>query len=125
MAKISAVTEEKIFQIKQFLGLNENPDGDTKLSMGEAAAMENFRVTRDGNLQRRPGTALVKGLMETYTLEVAEEAQVVRGERWGQRAAHHVSDSPGHGGWLCCPLRSASGGGQRQRRGLRRVLLAV
>lgn len=78
MAKISAATEEKIFQIKQFLGLNENPDGDTKLSMGEAAAMENFRVTRDGNLQRRPGTALVKGLMGTYTLEVAEEAQVVR-----------------------------------------------
>lgn len=62
MAEIKAVTSEKVFQIKAFLGLNQNPDGDTKLKMGEAASMDNFRITRDGNLQRRPGT---KTLIDT------------------------------------------------------------
>ena len=62
MAEIKAATNEKVFQIKAFLGLNQNPDGDTKLKMGEAAAMNNFRVTRDRNLQRRPGTKTVVNL---------------------------------------------------------------
>lgn len=56
MARITGSASEKVFQIQKWLGLNENPDGDTKLKMGEAAAMRNFRVTRDGNLQKRPGT---------------------------------------------------------------------
>lgn len=51
---------EKIFNLKKFSGLNENADGDTKLSMGEAAEMRNWRVTKDGNLQKRPGSALVE-----------------------------------------------------------------
>lgn len=55
MAQITASTSEKVFQIKAWSGLHESPDGDTKLKLGEAAAIENFRVTRDGNLQRRPG----------------------------------------------------------------------
>ena len=55
MAEIKATTSEKVFPLKEFLGLNQNTDGDTKLKMGEAAAMENFRITRDRNLQRRPG----------------------------------------------------------------------
>jgi hypothetical protein len=62
MAEIKATTNEKVFPIKAFLGLNQNPDGDTKLKMGEAAAMNNFRVTRDRNLQRRPGTKTVVNL---------------------------------------------------------------
>lgn len=77
MAKISATTSEKIFQLKQFYGLNENADGDTKLKMGEAAAMRNFRVTRDGNLQRRPGTLTIKGLAQEYTLDVSTTAETV------------------------------------------------
>lgn len=77
MANISASTSEKIFQLKQFFGLNENPDGDTKLKLGEAAAMRNFRVTRDGNLQRRPGTLTIKGLAKEYTLDVGTKAEVV------------------------------------------------
>lgn len=56
MAVISGNTEEKVFSIKKFLGLNESIDGDTKLQLGEASLMNNFRVTRDGNLQKRPGT---------------------------------------------------------------------
>lgn len=55
MAKISGTTEEKVFQLKAWMGLNENPDGDTKLKLGEAAVMRNFAVTRDGNLRRRAG----------------------------------------------------------------------
>lgn len=56
MAQIVAATNEKVFPIKAFKGLHQNPDGDTKLKMGEAAVMKNWRITRDGNLQRRPGT---------------------------------------------------------------------
>lgn len=56
MATISANTSEKIFTLTQFYGLNENPDGDTKLRFGEAAILRNFCVTRDGNLKKRPGT---------------------------------------------------------------------
>lgn len=55
MAKITAATSEKVIPIKQWSGLHESPDGDTKLKYGEAAAIQNWRVTRDGNLQRRPG----------------------------------------------------------------------
>ena len=56
MATITGAQNERVFQIKKWLGLNENPDGDTKLKMGEATAQRNWRVTRDGNLQKRPGT---------------------------------------------------------------------
>lgn len=56
MARITGAADERIFQIQRWLGVNENPDGDAKLKMGEAAEMRNFRVTRDGNLQKRPGT---------------------------------------------------------------------
>lgn len=77
MASIGAATSEKIFQLKQFYGLNENPDGDTKLKLGEAAAMKNWRVTRDGNLQRRPGTLTIKGLAKEYSLDVSTAAETV------------------------------------------------
>lgn len=59
MATISANTEEKIFSISKWGGLHENPDGDTKLKLGEAAVMRNFTITRDGNLRRRAGTKTI------------------------------------------------------------------
>jgi hypothetical protein len=62
MATISATTNEKIYPIKRWLGLNQSIDGDTKLKMGEASVMQNWRVTRDGNLRRRPGTELVSSI---------------------------------------------------------------
>lgn len=65
MATISGSSQEKIFSLKAFLGLHQNPDGDTKLKFGEAAAMRNFRITRDGNLQKRPGTRTLATLDET------------------------------------------------------------
>ena len=55
MSRIKAATNENIWKIEKFLGLNENPDGDIKLKMGEASVCRNWRVTRDRNLQRRPG----------------------------------------------------------------------
>lgn len=55
MAKITADTSEKVIPINRWSGIHESPDGDTKLKYGEAAAIQNWRVTRDGNLQRRPG----------------------------------------------------------------------
>lgn len=65
MAKITASTDERIFNISAWLGLHESPDGDTKLKMGEAAAMKNFAITRDGNLRRRPGTKMMIELSES------------------------------------------------------------
>ncbi len=65
MAQITGAQNERIFQIQRWLGLNQNPDGDTKLKMGEAAAMRNWKVTRDGNLQKRPGTREVLHLGES------------------------------------------------------------
>ena len=59
MAQIKAATNEKVFQIKAWGGLHQNPDGDTKLKLGEAAEMVNFKITRDGNLQKRSGTKTV------------------------------------------------------------------
>ena len=60
MAKISTVTDTTMFQIKKWLGLNENPDGDTRLKLGEAAEMRNWRITPNGSLQIRPGTEKVR-----------------------------------------------------------------
>lgn len=64
MSKVVANDSTKIFQIQKWFGLNENPDGDTGLKMGEAAEMRNFRVTRENHLQIRPGYAPVCSLVE-------------------------------------------------------------
>lgn len=70
MATVVTSADERVFRIQKFLGLNENPDGDTKLKMGEASVMRNFKVTRDSNLQRRPGLGMVMGLLNSYTVEI-------------------------------------------------------
>lgn len=64
MANISASSDTKIFTLEKWLGLNESPDGDTGLKMGEAAVMRNFRITRESHLQTRPGYAPVCTLSE-------------------------------------------------------------
>lgn len=70
MAQISGSVSDKIYPLKVFLGLNENPDGDTKLKMGEASVCQNWKITRDGNLQRRPGLRVIEALDpgETHTV---------------------------------------------------------
>lgn len=47
---------ESLFRIHSFSGLNESPSGDAELNYGEAAECRNFRVTREGSLQVRPGS---------------------------------------------------------------------
>ena len=56
MAKITATSDTAVLQIKEWKGLNECPDGDAGMQMGEAAEMTNWCVTSDGHLQVRPGT---------------------------------------------------------------------
>lgn len=55
MADIKSTTNSKVYQIKKWLGVNESPDGDTGLKMGEAAEMRNFKITSENHLQIRPG----------------------------------------------------------------------
>ena len=51
-----------ILSIREFLGLNENPDGITTLKDGEMSEMRNFRVTQDKHLQIRAGSKTVVDL---------------------------------------------------------------
>lgn len=60
MAKITVATEEKVFKITKFFGLNECPDGDTQLKLGEASEMKNWRVTPQYHLRVRPGYETVQ-----------------------------------------------------------------
>jgi hypothetical protein len=55
MAYITQSTAERIYAIKRWLGLNQASDGKTRLKMGEASEMVNFRITPDGVLKKRPG----------------------------------------------------------------------
>lgn len=77
MSTIRAVSNENVWKIEKFLGLNENPDGDTKLRMGEASVVRNWRITRDRNLKRRPGFHTVS------TLDNSEEPAAVTGIWFG------------------------------------------
>jgi hypothetical protein len=56
-----------VFSIKSWLGLNQAADGDTGLKAGELSAMQNFRITREGHLQKRPGTHTVLELSAAWT----------------------------------------------------------
>ena len=49
------MSSTKTFTVDRFLGLNEAPDGDTELKMGQAARMENFFVSDGYNLVSRDG----------------------------------------------------------------------
>ena len=42
MANIVPNSDEKVYQLHKFLGLNQSPDGDTQLKMGEAAVQMNW-----------------------------------------------------------------------------------
>lgn len=78
MATISGASNEKVYKIPKWLGLNEHPDGDTNLKMGEAAEMVNWRITRDGNLKRRPGTQFVAGLLQAYTVDYVRPVKDIK-----------------------------------------------
>lgn len=60
MANIVANDAISVYQIQKFLGLNESPDGDTQLAMGEAAEMRNWQVTDQYHLRVRSGFRTVR-----------------------------------------------------------------
>ena len=72
MATIPQNNSISIMSIKEFLGLNENPDGDTNLRTGELSRMQNFRITRDKHLQVRPGTKTLLSLRTAWDAWAAE-----------------------------------------------------
>lgn len=81
MAQIVDSSDEKVFRIQEFLGLNENADGDTKLKLGEASVMRNFKITRDHSLQKRPGLQSVIAVPAGYSVGVETEEEIVRVDR--------------------------------------------
>ncbi len=66
MAGIRANSPISVLKIKEFLGLNENPDGDTHIQTGELSEMQNFRITRDKHLQIRPGQKTILRLKTAW-----------------------------------------------------------
>lgn len=65
MAAITGTRDMQVLKIKKFLGLNENPDGDTVLKNGELSEMRNFRITKDKHLQIRQGYKTVLNLADS------------------------------------------------------------
>lgn len=115
MARITGSASERVFQIQRWLGLNENPDGDTKLRMGEGAAMRNFRITRDGNLQKRPGTRHVltvddgEEIEAVWTGYVAGKERVMaicNGELW---SLWNETETPGEYDWSATKIGNGVG----------------
>lgn len=76
MSTISTKTDETVWKLYQFLGLHENPDGDTKLKLGEASSCRNWKVTRDRNLKKRGG-------FHTLLSLDADEESAVKGMWFG------------------------------------------
>lgn len=66
MATIANSAAISVMKIKEFLGLNENPDGDTNIKTGELSELRNFKITRDKHLQVRPGTKTIVNLKTTW-----------------------------------------------------------
>ena len=75
MAQIVTNVQERIYQIKRWLGVNEAQEGEASLKMGEAALMRNFKVTAGGALKKRAGSRNIAGLMSGYTVEVDTGAE--------------------------------------------------
>lgn len=72
MAEMKQDKSIAMLSIREFLGLNENPDGDTKIKVGELSEMQNFRITRDRHLQVRPGSRTMAQLRTAWEAWAAE-----------------------------------------------------
>ena len=66
MATLTSSSQNSILKIREFLGLNENPDGDTHIKNGELSECLNFRITQDRHLQLRPGQKTLVRLREAW-----------------------------------------------------------
>lgn len=83
VARINGADETSVLRIKKFLGLNENPDGDTTLKTGEMSTMRNFRITQDNHLQTRPGCKTVINIAEALNAAGIDVEQKVYGAWYG------------------------------------------
>ena len=110
MAQVRGTQGRKLFRIEKWLGLNENQDGEAMLNMGEAAVMHNWRVTREGSLQIRPGyapmctitaDAPVKGLWTGYVAGSLHTLALCGGHVWDL--------NPGTTGWTATDLGAVQG----------------
>lgn len=82
MATIQTNRDLTVLKIKEFLGLNENPDGDTGLKNGEMAEMRNFRITRDKHLQIRPGQKTILSVREAWDAWVSGKSDTPKNPRF-------------------------------------------
>ena len=111
MSTIRGAGNESIYKIDKFLGLNENPDGDIKLKLGEASSIRNWKVTRDRNLKRRPGfhTMTTLGSGNTNREIRAIWFGNVSGSEMGLAAANgKVWKFYASGGYLTTPVQLGS-----------------
>lgn len=81
MAKIRASADANVLKIKEFLGLNENPDGDTKIKNGELSECRNFRITQDKHLQIRPGQKTILELRPLWDEWAKTQSDAVKDPR--------------------------------------------
>ncbi|MCD8342814.1 MAG: hypothetical protein LUC19_00265 [Oscillospiraceae bacterium] len=77
MAKVKSGSGDTVFRIRKWLGVNEAPEGDSTLEMGEAAHMRNWRITSGGALKKRGGTANVAGLLSDYAVSAGLQSAVL------------------------------------------------
>ena len=80
MATVQTNISESVFQIKNWLGVNEAPEGETRLKQGEAAVMRNFKITAGGALKKRGGSINVAGLAAEFLLETYGDVQTLFSE---------------------------------------------
>ena len=76
MAHIGTGDQDQILKLQQFLGLNEDPDGDTVLKVGELSECRNFKITRDHHLQIRPGQRKTADLRSAWDALAVKPAGV-------------------------------------------------
>lgn len=74
MAQITARDRSQMLRITKWLGLNEAQDGDTNLKLGELSVMENMRITREGHLQKRPGSKTQLDLSKAFAAYTGAKA---------------------------------------------------
>lgn len=86
MARISGRNETSVLKIKEFYGVNENPDGDTNIRPGELAVLRNFTITPDRHLRLRPGQKTVLDIRKDW-------------DKWAADHPDHVDQPRFCGAW--------------------------
>lgn len=104
MSSINTETNEQIWKLYQFLGLHENPDGDTKLKLGEASVCRNWKITRDRNLKKRPGFHTVEELADGKPVAGMWFGNVMGSEIGLAACNGHLWKFHGSGAYLVSPV---------------------